>query len=211
VKWSIALPIAAGLVAALVSAAMSRSDKAQSRPQALRPAAPLDDDTLAKRVERLELNAKKHRLPMREVGGRPALAERIESARERNARPPVLERPPATEYFATKLAEHLDETVDRAWAPSAERSVSIDVAQLVEDSQIPARVGAVRCATTSCSVELEWQSFAEAQRTYETVVHAAYTLNCGRAMVIPEPARPDEPYRGTLLLSCGNLRGPKPN
>jgi hypothetical protein len=110
------------------------------------------------------------------------------------------------ERFRADVEAHRAEAIAPDWALRSEASLKADMARVTKEHEVDARILRVRCASVTCSVDVEWPSFATARETYARFVEGAASLACGTGIMLPEPADATAPYRGTLLLDCRESR-----
>lgn len=103
----------------------------------------------------------------------------------------------------TAIQEHRQEPRDPSWAPGAERSLRHELDSLPE---LGATAFSVDCRMTTCTVDVEWPSYAEAVARHAKMVEHPYSLSCGREMLVPPPEDPQRPYRATAVFRCESAR-----
>ncbi|MBI2392314.1 MAG: hypothetical protein HYV09_22195 [Deltaproteobacteria bacterium] len=106
----------------------------------------------------------------------------------------------------SRLAAHEAQGVDASWAPGAEKSLRTDFAEVATSAR--ATVLGVHCKTTSCKVDLEWNSYAEANDAISEITRAQYALNCMRSISLLDPPVQGARYRASAMFDCTELRHP---
>ena len=99
-----------------------------------------------------------------------------------------------------RLTAHREEARDPEWSRAATPRLTEDLVTIAAQGQF--RLIGTDCKTTTCSVELEWSTYADAAKTYESLLVGAYRMACTTAILLPRPQDESAPYRGTLLLDC---------
>ena len=152
----------------------------------------------------------------------PALAQRLsaveqELADRNDRRNAPIEEPPISpaEADAHVLQHRLQreqsfakEPVDRVWSTDAARSFRADFGAF-EGAVF--RVGDVDCRTSTCRVQLTWDSYAAARAQAKKIVQYDYATNCMREILTPEPDNPEAPYTASVYFDCKSApRGSNP-
>lgn len=106
----------------------------------------------------------------------------------------------------SRLAAHDAQGVDPSWAPGAEKSLRTDFVEVATSAK--ATVLGIRCKTTSCKVDLEWNSYAEASDAVSEITRAQYALNCMRSISLLDPPVQGARYRASAMFECTELRYP---
>jgi hypothetical protein len=105
-----------------------------------------------------------------------------------------------------KLADHDAESRDQAWSPSAEKALNEDVFAIAAQAQV--RVLGADCKSKTCTATVEWKNYGTAVDNFGTLLHNPYQNGCAREVILPEPDKPDAPYRATVLFDCSAARNP---
>lgn len=105
-----------------------------------------------------------------------------------------------------RLAAHDAQGVDPSWAPGAEKSLRTDFVEVATSAK--ATVLGICCKTTSCKVDLEWNSYAEASDAVSEITRAQYALNCMRSISLLDPPVQGARYRASAMFECTELRYP---
>ncbi len=58
------------------------------------------------------------------------------------------------------------------------------------------------CRSNKCATEVEFPSYADAQRTYRKLLHADYEKNCSIETLLPTPEDERAAYKATVLHTC---------
>jgi hypothetical protein len=120
------------------------------------------------------------------------------------ARPPEPSPAEAQQRFEARVRRQQAEPVDPSWAKSTNSLLQADVLKQATGKSF--RLNRVDCRTTLCSAELEWPSTEEADREYLSLVHFPYKANCGRTLVLPDPASVKGALHAQLLFDCESWR-----
>jgi hypothetical protein len=143
----------------------------------------------------------------------PALAQRLSAVeqelgkRNDSANAPIEEPPISPAEADARAAEHRQqreetfakEPLDRVWSAGAARSFQSDFGAF-EDAAF--RVGSVDCRTSTCRVQLTWDSYSAARTQAKKIVQHSYAKNCMREILTPEPDNPDAPYTASVYFDC---------
>jgi len=131
------------------------------------------------------------------------------------APPSAADEPPPTDELGAlrirhreeheeRLSRHREEAIDAAWARPTETALAADLEDLGHTSLFS--VVRVDCRTTSCAAVLEWASYGDSiGRSLLPVTHF-YSVNCARAIYLPEPENERARYQATLTFDCNDLR-----
>jgi hypothetical protein len=125
------------------------------------------------------------------------------AADERSAIPSIEKRNEnsrlAEERFSQMVATHERSPVDAAWASTASRTYQGDLDE--RQRRFNFRAGPVECRSSSCVAEVEWDSYAEAQRTFHTLVGFPTEMTCQSHISIPEPEDMTLVYKSKVLFT----------
>lgn len=101
-----------------------------------------------------------------------------------------------------QLRAHEAEPRDDGWARVAESSFRSDMG-LVDGGAV---LRSVSCRTTTCVARLSFADYETAQNGFAAFLHARFSLNCARSIVLPEPDDKSSPYDASLFLDCEHAR-----
>lgn len=103
--------------------------------------------------------------------------------------------------FQRDLGTHARDWRDPTWAPSAEASLTKTY------SEVPGthKVRGVDCKTSSCVVDVEWPSLAEARSGYRQLLVAPTEPNC-ETKILLHPSGEAGEYVEKLVLDCAGAR-----
>jgi len=101
----------------------------------------------------------------------------------------------------TALQLHEREPVASAWAFEAESHFAADATSIAESLQ--ASVLRTDCRSTTCAVEVSFDSYNHAVNGFSAFLHHPYAENCERESILPPPQDPADPYVATVLFRCG--------
>jgi hypothetical protein len=206
------------LVPALIGAASGLAGAAYfGRAGGATAQSPASSTTVVTRIVPIEQNQE----AMQQIGELRAMLEaRQDAGREQrptgSALPAVEERGgrSAEENAAYHLdahraaiAEHQRQPRDPRWASAAESAFRRDLTALQD---LGADDVTVDCRMTTCTAELQWPSFHDAQEKYTNVLHAEMSMNCGREILLPQPEDATQPYRATAVFRCERARAEQP-
>lgn len=209
-------PALLGLVAGLVGAALMLKWHDQANGSASRSAPPVMAttsqavDTLAamrelqswsrhERERERELEAADDDVPStahdksQPVDAQPDQPESLEEAKEQQ----IADHERA-------IVAHDRESRDSRWASTVEANFMEDIREMTD---LGAESKKVDCRTTTCTLELEWGNYDAAVANYAKVLTGRYRTNCGKRILLPEPANAAQPYRATVVFDC-NQGGP---
>jgi hypothetical protein len=131
------------------------------------------------RLGKLEDRIKELEAQGRHPGGKP-------DTRPREANPAVYQR--ELKAWGGRLAEHDAEPVDAKWAAPMTALLDTDFKDLSSEGGFA--FGKPDCRSKSCTVEVEWPSFQEADEHYADLLHHAYSAGCSTRISLPNPAEP---------------------
>lgn len=115
---------------------------------------------------------------------------------------PGEEMAPAAEarsVFIRTVAAVGEEPRDPAWAPAQERVLQEHYGAL--EASLPVRLSSVECRTESCVLSFDFENYADAQASVESIAHAAFKEPYGFDVMFPSPDDPDVPYTGRMLTN----------
>jgi hypothetical protein len=98
------------------------------------------------------------------------------------------------------------ESVDREWAPSAEKAIRAGLDQLKVGRKFT--VEGAECRTLTCSATIRWANGQNAEGELQSLVQYGYGLNdCARGLTLPKTDfLPGEPVVAPLVFDCTNRR-----
>lgn len=112
---------------------------------------------------------------------------------------PEMEEQMHLEQHRKLLESHRTEDMDVAWARPSRTMLVDELSRLQEGKGV--KVTDVDCRATTCTVEMEWDSLAQAQASLQELVTHEYGLNCGRTMTL-EPSDGRTSYHSTMVFMC---------
>jgi hypothetical protein len=96
------------------------------------------------------------------------------------------------------------EGADPKWAPQASQSFRRDLERL--GAAVKGQVTDVECRMSMCKAKVRWDSYGDAQKNWDKLLHASYEHNCGREVFIPRPDGATGAYEGTAYYDCTSDR-----
>jgi hypothetical protein len=125
--------------------------------------------------------------------------------------------PPRLQTAAQMLAQHdadvekhYREPIDGRWAPAASKAFGDDLAGAVDQLSGHFKVTELDCRSDTCVAALQWPSRNEALNEWNDLLTFPYRANCGRTIIIPEPAADGSdqaaPVRAKLLFDCSESK-----
>jgi hypothetical protein len=193
---------AAGWLSSLLGARYSRiglgeQGADEKAPSTLsQPASPFQpradpNDRLARIEQRLEVLS---RSAAPDAGPAPlAVDSRSHAHSEEARRAAIKER-------EDRIARHFRDETDTDWARASGSSFFEDLSPVAAKNGF--RITNVDCRTTSCAVVLRWNSFVDAERTWESAFNARVRIGCARDLALVPPPDHTPPYEATMLFEC---------
>jgi hypothetical protein len=116
--------------------------------------------------------------------------------------PPEMEkqRQAVLERVDADFQQHEAEAKDPMWSDKASSELRADLEQIRQGRTFS--LLDVDCRAHSCKAVLEWPSYTMASADASELVHHYYQVNCGRTVLMPEPAEREQPYRLRILFKC---------
>lgn len=106
------------------------------------------------------------------------------------------------ERQAQMILAHNAESRDPKWADVREREIATAIGAIASDAGT-GRLSAVDCREVSCVAVLEWPNFEVAMRDHANFITMDSMGDCGKHLLLEEPADRSGVYRAPLILTCG--------
>jgi hypothetical protein len=96
------------------------------------------------------------------------------------------------------------EYTDSKWSDGATKSFREDLGGARVHSRY--NVVGVECKMTLCLANIRWNSYHEARKYWESLMHESFRINCGKEIFLPAPENLDVPYQSQLYFDCTTAR-----
>jgi hypothetical protein len=108
------------------------------------------------------------------------------------------------------VEEHYRKPVDSRWAPAVTKAYSEDLAGAVQQLSAHFKLEQLDCRSDTCVATLQWPTRGAAMTEWNDLLTFPYRANCGRAIVLPEPAADGSdsasPVRAKLVFDCSETK-----
>jgi hypothetical protein len=104
------------------------------------------------------------------------------------------------DYHQSLVYAHQASRRDPAWSRRTEGTFNAKLTEL--GTQRGFQLVDVDCRESSCTALVEWPTYTAAVSGYPDILHEDYDgMTCHREALLPEPPRPNDPYRATVVFS----------